>query len=185
MSLVLRDSINAPLIPRPTLVVAGYADGRYLWSPSWLDGSNWWDLFPNSVHLAIAVFARDAGDILDVETGDATPAEAPLWCRSFSRPGRRAPTLYCSRSAWPSVIAYLQAAGIDPAGPGVDWWLSTLDGTVNVPVPAGGKTPVAVQVIDTGDYDESVILDPSWVGLAVSSDPPPLPVVPDDGVPRY
>lgn len=165
MTLVLRDSIDAPLIPPDTPVVAGYGDGKYIWSPSWKDGSNWFDLFPNSVKLVIVVFAGDAGDILDIETGDATPADAPGWCQRFSRPGRRAPTLYCNRGTWPAVIAALQQAGIDPAGPGVDWWISTLDGTTDVAVPPGGKTPTLVQVTDTGAYDESVILDPSWAGL--------------------
>ncbi len=176
--MILRDSVDAPLIPRDTPVVAGYGDGSYMWSPSWKAsgglpaGSNWFDLFPNAVRLVIVVNAANAGDILDVESGDATPAQVPGWCRRFNRPGRRAPTVYCNRDTWPLVIAALQAAGIDPAGPDIDWWISTLDGTVDVPVKPGGKAPALVQYVDTGAYDESVIHDPSWVG-AVPSDPLP------------
>jgi hypothetical protein len=53
-----------------------------------------------------------------------------------------------------------------------------------VGIVAGGKAPVAMQVWDTGDYDQSVILDPSWVGLGPPVEPLPPPVVPDDGVLR-
>lgn len=165
MALVMRDSIDAPLIPRDTPVVAGYGDGKFIWSPNWRDGGNWFDLFPNSVKLVIAVFAQDAGDILDVETGDARPDQVPDWCARFNRPGRRAPTIYCNRATWPLVIDALASAGTNPAGPHVDWWIATLDGTTNVAIPPGGKAPALVQVVDTGAYDESIILDPSWVGL--------------------
>jgi len=161
-TLILRDSIYAPLIPADTPVVAGYGDGLYIWSPSWKDGSNWFDLFPNAIKLAIVVSAAHVGDILDIETGDATPTDAPGWCQRFSRAGRRAPTLYCNRDTWPLVIAALKQAGVDPLS--VDWWISTLDGSQSVPVPAGGKQPALIQYVDTGAYDESVILDPEWVG---------------------
>ena len=156
--LLLRDSIDAPLIPRDTPVIAGYGDGRYCWSPAWKAsgglpaGANWWDLFPRSVQLVIVVNAANAGDVLDVEWGDASPADVPGWCDRFNRPGRRAPTIYCDRNTWPMVQ---QAAG----GRRVDYWIGTLDGTRDV---AGA---VAVQYTDTGAYDESVIHDPSWVGL--------------------
>ncbi len=185
MTLVLRDSINAPLIPRDTPVVAGYGDGSWLWSPSWLDGSNWFDLFPNAVRLSIVVFAPDAGDILDVESGDASPAEVPGWVRRFNRPHRRAATIYCNRDTWAPVVMALYTAGIDPQGPAVDYWIATLDGTLDVGIVAGGKRPVAVQVWDTGDYDQSVILDPTWVGLGPPVEPLGPPVVPDDGVIRH
>jgi len=152
MTLLLRDSINAPLIPPDTPVVAGYGDGKFIWSPSWVDGSNWWDLFPNAVKLVLVVDAAHSGDVLDVEVGDAAPADVPGWCDRFSRPGRRAPTVYCNRSTLPAVQ---QAVG----GRRVDYWIATLDGTQDVP------GAVAVQYIDTGPYDESIIHDPSWVGL--------------------
>src|SRR5262249_20327614 len=121
-AMILRDSIDAPLIPRDTPVVAGYGDGVYIWSPSWRDGTNWWDLFPNAIKLVIVVSAAHSGDVLDVESGDATPAEVPGWCDRFQRSGRRRPTIYCSRDA---IAAVRQAAG----GRVFDWWAATLDGT--------------------------------------------------------
>ena len=158
MTLLLRDSIDAPLIPRDTPVVAGYGDGAYIWSPAWKAsggfpaGVNWWDLFPAAVKLVIVVDAAHAGDVLDVESGAASPADVPGWCDRFNRPARRAPSIYCNRSTWPLVQ---QAVG----GRQVDYWIATLDGTTAIP------GAVAVQYIDLGAYDESVIHDPSWVGL--------------------
>lgn len=177
MSLILRDSIDAPLIPRDTPVVAGYGDGRFIWSPAWKAsgglpaGTNWWDLFPAAVHLVIVVTPGHLGDIADVEFGDFTPADTPGFVRAFNRPGRRAATFYCNRSTWPQIVDALAAAGLDPTA--VDWWIGTLDGTTDLfygspgVAPPAGLRVVAIQTVDTGAYDESVIVDPSWVGLEV------------------
>jgi hypothetical protein len=150
------DSIDARGIPVGTPVVAGYGDGLFIWSPSWWDGSNGWDLHPDAVHLVIVVSAAHAGDILDVETGDATPEQVPGWVRAFNRPGRRRPTVYSARSTWPAIVAALEGAGLSAAA--VDWWAATLDGTTDV---AGA---VAVQYRDLGPWDESVIRDLGWIG---------------------
>lgn len=162
-----RDSIDARAIP-PSDVVAGYGDGEWPWSPSWWDGSNGWDLHPEAQHLVVVVSAAHEGDGLDVERGDATPADVPDWVKRWKRAtGWRAAVLYCNRETWPEVVAALVAAGIDPAGPLVDWWIASLDGTTTVTVPDGAKPPVAIQVRGSaqtgGNYDESIILDPSWV----------------------
>lgn len=142
----MRDSVNAWGIPPGTPVVAGYADGLYAWS------SVDWALHADAVRLSIAVDPAHQADILDVERYDAVPTDVPGWCDRFNRPGRRAPTIYCNRSSWPACKA---AA----AGRTVDWWVSTLDGTVDVP------GAVAVQFTDVGPYDESVILDGDWAGV--------------------
>lgn len=150
--MILRDSIDATLIPRDSDAVAGYGDGVYSWSPSWRDGSNWWDLFPPTTpRLVIVVSAAHAGDVLDVEFGDAAPADAPAWCDRFQRPGRRLPSLYHSRQLRDQVLAAM-------AGRPYDWWAATLDGTTDVP---GG---VAVQYVDRGAYDESLVIDLDWIG---------------------
>jgi hypothetical protein len=147
--MLMRDSINASLIPTDTPVVAGYGDGLYMWS------SADWARFPNSVALSIVVNAVDIGDILDVERSDASPTDVPGWVRRFNRPNRRKPTIYSDRNTWPQIVAALEAAGMSAGS--VDWWAATLDGTQVV---AGA---VAVQYIDTGAYHESIILDETWV----------------------
>jgi hypothetical protein len=152
----MRDSVNGHLIPPGTPVVAGYADGIYVWS------QDMWDAHPDAVHLSIAVSADHQADILDVERFDAVPADVPGWIDRFSRPGRRRPTVYCSRA---DIDAVRGAA----APRAFDWWAATLDGTTSVP------GAVAVQFADYGGYDESVILDPTWVGANVAPAPAPHP----------
>lgn len=144
--MLMYDSVDASKIPAGALAVAGYVDGAYAWSPA--D----WARFPSAVKLTIATSSRSSADILDVERGDATPGEVPAWCDAFTRPGRRAPTVYCSRASWPAVQAAVGARR-------VDYWISTLDGTTSVP------GAVAVQYLDAGPYDESLILDASWLEL--------------------
>ena len=143
----MRDAEMASGIPVDTPVVAGYGDGM-------LPGQPWssadWARFPNAIKLVVVLFPQHVGDILDIENGAASPADAPGWCDRFSRPGRRAPSLYVNRSNWAAVRAAVGARS-------VDYWVATLDGTQDVP------GAVAVQYVDVGPYDESVVLDPSWV----------------------
>jgi hypothetical protein len=147
----LYDSVDATQIPRDAPAVAGYGDGAFIWSPSWRDGSNWWDLFPSAAQLVIVVNAAHQGDVLDIERFDAAPADAPGWADRFARPGRRRPTLYHSRDLRDQVLAAM-------AGRPYDWWAATLDGTQDVP------GAVAVQYLNTPGYDLSVVHDLSWIG---------------------
>lgn len=147
--IVMRDSTNGTTIPTDTPVVAGYIDGLYRWPQTW------WDRFPNSVKLTIAVSASNQADILDVETGDAAPNDIPGWCDRFNRPNRRRPTVYCNRATWPAARA---AVG----NRSVDYWISTLDGTTFVP------GAVAAQYNDFGGYDESFVSDPTWLLGAIN-----------------
>lgn len=179
MTGVLRDSINGFDIPLDNLAaVGGYGDGAISqWTPEM------WARFddPAIVKFVIVVNPFDVGDILDIEQGASPISGVPGWVRAFNRP-RRAPTLYVNRGNWPAVVAALRAAGLDPTA--MDWWVATLDGTLNVyfgspgvPVPDGLRV-VAVQwkgeALTGGHFDESVILDVSWLGL-----PPPAQEVPD------
>ncbi len=148
VSLILRDAVTATNIPRDTPAVAGYIDGIYVWSLA--D----WALFPSAAKITIAVHPEHAADALDVESGDAVPGDIPGWIARFNQPARRAPTIYCSRSAWPACKAVVGEVR-------VDWWISTLDGTTDVPGAA------VVQYETNGRYDESLILDPGWIATEV------------------
>lgn len=152
MTLLLRDSVDPFAIPLDNLAaVAGYGDGAYVWS------SEGWARFPPPiVPLSIVINAASAGDILDVEMGDATPADCPGWADRFHRANRRRPTIYCNRSTIQDVR---NAMGSRP----FDWWAATLDGTQFV------NGAVAVQYagsdITKANYDESIIWDASWIGV--------------------
>jgi hypothetical protein len=174
-----RDSIDPRAIP-PSDIVGGYGDGEWIWSPSWYDGSNGWDLHPEAKHLVFVVSAADQGDALDVEMGDATPQQAPGWVRSWNRQtGWRAAMLYCNRATWPDVVGALVAAGIDPASPSVDYLIATLDGTSNVVVPTGAKPPVAIQCRGSaqtgGNFDEWCDIDADWAAGVFPAPPGPTP----------
>lgn len=156
MTRIMYDSITASNIPRDAEMVAGYVDGKYKWSQS--D----WALFPNAVHVPIAVFPwTNDGAVLDVENGDASPNQAPGWVNMRRQFGVD-PSVYCSESVWDSVRAAFASAGI--AQP--HYWVAAHPGNGAV-VPDGA---VAHQWIDDGPYDRSVVVD-YWPGIdAVRSD---------------
>lgn len=136
-------------LPFPISLVAGYDDGLYAWS------SEDWALFPNSVHVHIAVFSTtNSGHVLDVETGDATPAESVDWVL-MRRAAGADPSVYCNTSTWAAVRAAFAARGV--AEP--HYWLAQYDGIQIVPAGA-----VAKQFTDAGQYDRSVVAD-YWPGV--------------------
>lgn len=106
MSIVMFDSVDTPLLPAGNFAYAGYVDGRF---------ANYNAIrarFPKAHVLSIAVFARDDAECLDIETGDATPAQAAGWvARQFLR-GVSRPCLYSSASVMHEIIAALKLAGI-------------------------------------------------------------------------
>jgi hypothetical protein len=117
-------------------MVAGYVDRIKLapWSPS--D----WALFPAAVKVEIVKKASsNAGHVLDVEPGDATPAEAPGWVR-MRRAAGADPTIYVNRSTWPAVQAEFDRQGV--AQP--HYWIAHYNGDPGLPT-LNGITAVAKQ----------------------------------------
>ena len=157
MALIMRDSDNPFDIPLDGLAaVAGYGDGAAMWS-----SQGWARFRAPIVALSIVISASDGGDILDVEHGAADPSQCPGWADRFHRAGRRRPTLYCNRS---TIEAVRRAMGSRP----FDWWAATLDGTRFLPGAVAVQYCGAADSNDPcrtgGHYDESVILDPAWIG---------------------
>jgi hypothetical protein len=158
MSLVMRDSDEPFAISVDGLhVVAGYGD-----HPNWTPEG--WARFSDSVvRLVIVRSADNVGDILDVERTMATPEQCPGWADRFDRPHRRRPTIYCDRST-------IDAVRREMGERKFDWWAATLDGTTDVPGAVAVQHCGAADSLDpcrtAGHYDESVILDPSWIGQA-------------------
>ena len=72
---IFYDAVTAGKIPKNPQGVMGYVDGLYKWS------DKDWALFgPSVVKVPIAVFAStNDGHVLDVEQGDATPAQSVDW----------------------------------------------------------------------------------------------------------
>jgi hypothetical protein len=132
---VMFDSIDPNAIPAGASLVAGYVDGA---ASAWPAGA--WDRFPDAelVRINVTGDPSHGGDVLDVETGDASPAHAPGWFDARTAAGGRGLTIYCNRSTLPAVDAAM-------AGRSYFRWIATLDGTLHIdgfPALAG---PAAVQ----------------------------------------
>jgi hypothetical protein len=108
------------------VLVAGYIDRIKLapWSPA--D----WALFPNAIKVRIVKKAStNDGHVLDVEPGDAGPAEAPGWAAMRRRSGFAHPCVYCNRSTWPQVKAAFAAQNVPPPL----YWIATATGRREIP----------------------------------------------------
>jgi hypothetical protein len=99
-----------------------------------------------------------------VETGDATPAQAPGWVKARRAAGAD-PTVYCSASLWPTVRAAFTAAGV--AQP--HYWIAHYDGDPTIPAGA-----VAKQYVDPpnsgGHWDLSAVAG-HWPGVDITPAP--------------
>jgi hypothetical protein len=140
-----QDGINtdAVLMDHNIPVVAYYIDGRYAWTPVEIA------LFPNSVHIQIATrYTTNAGNFLDVENGDATPAQAAVWANQRRLSGYEYPGIYCSRDAQQSVINAFNNLGVDLPG----WWIADWDGVDRPELP----TTWGKQYASTPHYDKTI-----------------------------
>lgn len=139
-------------------MVAGYVDKIVLepWSQS--D----WDLFPNAVKVQVVKKASsNFGHVLDVEPGDATPAQAPGWVKMRRAAGLATPTIYCNLSTWPSVQNEFNIQGVaQPL-----YWIAKYDDVKNFPS-LNGITAIAKQYHgnDPNNYDLSWVAD-VWPGV--------------------
>jgi hypothetical protein len=152
------DGVDASLLPTSAQLVGGYVDGLYRWSAA--D----WARFPRSVKVRIAVFANtNDGEVLDVEPGNATPAESVDWVLMRRRAGAD-PTVYMNTSTWPQVRSAFHARGVTEP----HYWVAQYDGVAAIPADA-----VAKQYYNNNQlgYDLSAVAD-YWPGV----DPAPSAV---------
>ena len=149
------DGVNtsAPIIARDfpdAQMIAGYLTGTYQWTVS--D----WGLFPHAQHVTIVTSAgANAGDVLDVETGDATPAQTQGWIAMRKAAGLYRPSIYCSLDTVPAVRV---GTGSFRLGVDYDLWVARWDGNSSLPYPAAA----AKQDMSTPSYDVSVVFDDGW-----------------------
>ncbi|MDI5966123.1 hypothetical protein [Streptantibioticus silvisoli] len=154
MTRTMYDGVTVADLPSGAPLYAGYVDGIYA------NVTALRKRFPKARVVEIAVFASThAGQVLDVETGDATPAQAPGWVTARRHAGAD-PTVYCNSSTWPSVRAAFTKAGV--AQP--HYWIADYDGKATVPSGA-----VAKQFKSTAHYDQSVVAD-YWPGVDPEED---------------
>jgi hypothetical protein len=84
------DTITLSTVPANPFALAGYTSGFW---PTFVPLLKAW---PKAHVVSIAVSARRGGKCLDVEPGDAMPAEAPGWYRKERAAGVKKPCFYSS-----------------------------------------------------------------------------------------
>lgn len=152
------DAVNAKNIPVDAAMVAGYIDTIRI--PCWTQAD--WDRFPRAVKVRIAKkHDTNDGHVLDVEVGDATPAQAPDWA-GMRRAAGVDPTIYCNRSTWPAVQAAFTAAKV--AQP--HFWIATATGTAVIPA---GAVAAQYSLDVAPGIDISVVAD-FWPGVDSAED---------------
>lgn len=168
MSVWLRmaDSIEVASLPAGMDAYAGYVGG-------------WWPDYAAIVAahagvpvLGIAISADEDAQALDVENGDATPAQAGEWAARQLARGIPAPVLYGSVSVVPSIVQSLHAAGVTryliwSAHYGLGEHICGPSTCGQLDVPADGT-----QWIDHGGWDESA-LEPYFFQSGVLAPPAP------------
>lgn len=161
------DAVTPGNIPANPQMVAGYSDGAV---SKWPDYA--WARFSSIPHAVITVTGTDLGaDVLDIESGDASPAGSVRWVGAKWNGQMLYPAvLYVNRSNMAEVISAQTAAGFN-LGHHYVLWVATLDGTKSLPDMTG---VVAVQYHDGGNYDASVVYDDSWMPGLQHATPPPV-----------
>jgi hypothetical protein len=153
MTRICYDSVTAADIPANARMVAGYISGPYAWSPA--D----WARFPDAVQVRIATQALvNDGHVLDVEAGDASPAQAPGWVQMRRKAGVD-PTVYCSLGNWQMVRACFAANGILQP----HFWIAAYDNVPTIPPGAVAKQ-YANAPLAGGHFDLSIVAN-VWPGV--------------------
>ena len=155
------DAVTPGQIPTSATMVAGYADGLYA------NLGAMRTRFPHATVVSIAVRWTTRAQVLDVESGDATPAQAVQWCtKTMADKSNKELTVYCSVSAWPGVRAAFKTAGVTEP----NYWVAAYDGQASVPAGAVAKQFLG----DYQGYDKSVVAD-YWPGVDSGPAPSPQP----------
>lgn len=162
MTRTMYDGVDASRLPVSAQLVAGYVDGLYKWS----DAD--WARFPSSVKVRVAVFSNtNDGHALDVEPGNATPAQSVDWVL-MRRGSGFDPTVYMNLSTWPTVRAAFQARGV--AEP--HYWVASYDDVAAIP---SGAIAKQYYNNDAAGYDLSVVAD-LWPGVDATPNGAPAAV---------
>lgn len=142
---VMYDSVDLSQIPADAEAVAGYVGG------SWPTFSQLAARWPHAHLLSIAVNASEDADCLDVENGDATPADAPAWVKRQLARGLKRPVVYADMSNMAAVRLALAKAKLASS---VRYWVAQYTG--NEHLPAGFDACQWTDKADGKNLDESI-----------------------------
>jgi peptidoglycan hydrolase-like protein with peptidoglycan-binding domain len=173
MTLRMGDSIDVAAIPAGLDAYAGYVNGHWATYPAVVAAH------PAARHLSISVFADGHADCLDVETGDATDAQAAAWLAAWTPGNTTKPVLYTSAS---NVASLLAAVGRPRDSLLV--WSAHYRGDQHLchPDTCGYPAADATQWVDhDGQWDESVVTDTFFPARPTPPPPSPPPPPPTQG----
>lgn len=148
-------------------LIAGYLNGDFAWT------SAEFNLFPRSVHVTITITASaNEGDVLDVESGDATPGQAAEWIEKRKASGYYRPTIYCNLSTLPSLR---EATGDLILGEDWDCWVADFTNEPHqVTAPGTPKASCAATQFESTDaFDLSSVFDDDWPHRTAPAKPKP------------
>lgn len=162
MTRIMYDGVNVSRLPRNAGMVAGYVDGKFA------NVATMHMRFPDALIVQIAVsHSTNAGQVLDVETGDATPSGAVQWAVMRRKAGQD-PTVYCNKSTLPAVKSAFAHADVTLP----HFWIADWNGVDDVPPGC-----VAHQYQTTTGYDISSVAA-FWPGVDHSANKPTPPAHP-------
>jgi len=152
-----RDSVSPGAIPLAGIQgVIGYANGRFAWTAA--ETARFAAKGLQTAMVDVNGSAPESACILDVERGDATPAQAPGWIRERNA-FRGDATVYCDLSTLPAVLAATARVS------GSWWlWLAHYTGHPHIPavsLPANVRV-MGCQYASFQAYDESCIVAGDW-----------------------
>ena len=154
------DSVNIDNLPLDGDVYAGYVGGN------WPTYEPLMKKFPHKPVVSIAVQANQDAQVLDIESGDATPEQAAAWVARQIKLGRKRPTIYTSHALMQDVLNEIAKAKVERP----DFWIADWTGAAHA-IPGA----VAVQWASNDRFDETVITDPTWPEVASAPKPAPKP----------
>ena len=148
MTRIMYDGIEPDEVPAGAAIYAGYDDGEWQ-SYGVLEAAH-----PAALHVSICVTASGSARCLDVESGDATPDQAPGWVLAQRAAGEPDPWVYMNETTWPAVMAAVAEQKVTPP---LYWVAAYVEDPSQPPaIPAGA---IGVQFYDYGGYDASVMAD--------------------------
>jgi hypothetical protein len=178
--IIMFDAIDIAQIPVGPAAVGAYVDGR------WPTAAAAAARFPHARILTIAASPEHDAEALDIEIGDATPADAPAWHERQRKRGVQRPCLYASAGLMQAgVIPALQAAGIPRAE--VRLWSAHFAGRHICGPSTCGELSIdadGTQWTDMAfgrDLDQSLLLADFFTATAPKPGPSPAP----DPVPAW
>jgi peptidoglycan hydrolase-like protein with peptidoglycan-binding domain len=153
-----QDSVSPSGMNRGLSVYAGYGRGTYTNMQAVKQR------FPGAKYLSVSPYVTVGVDCLDVEPGDAVPADCPAFVRGWTKVNTVKPVIYANASSMPSVISNLSKAGI--ARSQYFLWVAEWDHNTAIPSQYDAK-----QYWSTSGYDADSFNDYMFTGTPADAWP--------------